>query len=169
MKLLGWTRIEQVVISALSRSLKTKSVFYQTIKTLNACIFVGGISEGVFATLLMPLFCCPKLLVRVAIWDSWECTSEVCKAKCRFGVAFVCLFFPVANRVLFSNLRFWFFKAVGQHFMTQSDPKKLIFKLKRDIQLSQKVMYSNCLITFIKMPLHNFDLEVSLTVCASGD
>lgn len=111
-------------------------------QTLNACIFVGGFSEGVFATLLMPLFCCPKLLVRVAIWDSWECMSEVCKAKCRFGVAFVCLFFPVANRVLFSNLRFWFLKTVGQHFMTQF--KKFIFKWKRDIQLSQKVMYSNC-------------------------
>lgn len=49
--------------------------------------------KGAFATLLMPLFCCPKLLVRVAIRDSWECMSEVCKVKCRFGIAFVCLFF----------------------------------------------------------------------------
>lgn len=89
---------------------KQSQYFNKPKKALNACVFVGGISEGVFATLLMPLFCCPKLLVRVAIWDSWECTSEVCKAKCRFGVAFVCLFFPVANRVLFSNLRFWFFQ-----------------------------------------------------------
>lgn len=52
--------------------------------------------------------------------------------------------------------------------MTESDPKKFSFKLKRDIKLSQKVMYS-VLMTFIKMPLHNFDLEVSLTVCASDD
>lgn len=49
--------------------------------------------KGAFATLLMPLFCCPKLLVKVAIRDSWECTSEVCKVKCRFGIVFVCLFF----------------------------------------------------------------------------
>lgn len=62
-------------------------------KNLNACTFLGGISEGAFATLLMPLFCCPKLLVRVAFWDSWECMSEVCKVKCRFGMAFVFGFF----------------------------------------------------------------------------
>lgn len=99
---------------------KQSQYFNKPKKTLNACIFVGGFSEGIFATLRIPLFCCPKLLVRVTIWDSWECTSEVCKEKCRFGVAFVCLvFFQQQIRVLFSNLRVLFFKRVGQCFMTQ--------------------------------------------------
>lgn len=43
---------------------KKKDTILTKHNKLNACIFLGGISEGTFATLLMPLFCCPKLFVK---------------------------------------------------------------------------------------------------------
>lgn len=70
---------------------------------------------------------CPKLLAGVTIWDRCEYVSEVCKVIWCI-VFYMSWYFPV-NWALFSNLRFWFFKTVGQHFMTRSDPR--IFKLKK--------------------------------------
>lgn len=108
---------------------RKKDTLLTSHKNLNACIFLGGISEGTFATLLMPLFFCPKLRVRVAIGDSWECMSEVCKVKCRFGIAFVYFFY--LSELSSSKLRFCFFWSVGQYFMTPSNSRKFSFKWKR--------------------------------------